>query len=124
MSGSWKLVAEFQVEGEPLPKERARVGKGGGYTPERTRNAEEKVAWAFRFANRSWVEDPDGKFRVDATFVRTNKVRVDIDNLAKLVLDGLNNIVWKDDSQVVDLRVQKLFRPEGSTSVSIYRWEE
>lgn len=33
--------------------------------------------------------------------------RPDVDNFAKAVLDGLNGIVWRDDSQVVELRASK-----------------
>lgn len=37
----------------------------------------------------------------------------DVDNLAKAVMDGLNNHLWKDDSQVIDLRVTKRWAKEG-----------
>jgi Holliday junction resolvase RusA-like endonuclease len=33
----------------------------------------------------------------------------DIDNLAKAVSDGLNGIFYKDDSQIVDLRIRKMY---------------
>ena len=33
--------------------------------------------------------------------------RADVDNYAKAVLDSFNNVLWNDDSQIVDLRVTK-----------------
>ena len=33
----------------------------------------------------------------------------DIDNLAKSVLDGLNGVVWHDDSQIVSLHLTKVY---------------
>lgn len=36
---------------------------------------------------------------------------MDIDNLAKSLLDGLNGIAWVDDRQVVKLTIEKLFVP-------------
>jgi Holliday junction resolvase RusA-like endonuclease len=38
----------------------------------------------------------------------------DIDNLTKFVLDGLNNLVYQDDRQVVKLTVYKLLDNHGS----------
>ena len=35
----------------------------------------------------------------------------DVDNLAKSVLDALNSILWKDDSQVVRLVSEKRYNP-------------
>ena len=35
--------------------------------------------------------------------------RPDVDNYAKIVMDALNGIAWKDDSQVVELRASKRY---------------
>ena len=47
-----------------------------------------------------------------------DRIRVDVDNLAKAILDALNNVIWVDDKQVVRLTVYKTFTalretPEG-----------
>jgi Holliday junction resolvase RusA-like endonuclease len=34
--------------------------------------------------------------------------RIDADNVAKAVLDALTGVVWRDDSQVLRLRVEKV----------------
>lgn len=36
-------------------------------------------------------------------------IRPDADNIAKIVLDGLNKVAYKDDSQVVDLHCKKRY---------------
>jgi Holliday junction resolvase RusA-like endonuclease len=48
--------------------------------------------------------------------VRVGKVlpvgKPDLDNVAKLVLDALNGILWRDDSQVVSLTIIKQYASE------------
>ena len=44
---------------------------------------------------------------------RIRPIRPDIDNLAKFVLDGLNGLVYRDDSQVVKLVLYKLMDSQG-----------
>lgn len=39
--------------------------------------------------------------------------RPDLNNLSKFVLDGLNELVWPDDAQVVKLVVSKMYDNEG-----------
>jgi Holliday junction resolvase RusA-like endonuclease len=46
----------------------------------------------------------------------------DIDNLAKSVLDGMNGIVWRDDSQIVSLHVTKVYA--SGTGVDVLVKEE
>ena len=46
-------------------------------------------------------------------------VKPDLDNLAKSVLDGLNNTAWKDDGQVVSLKLSKVYGTEASVEVVI-----
>lgn len=44
----------------------------------------------------------------------------DADNSCKLIFDALNKIVWKDDSQIVSLAVQKFYAAEPSTSLTVW----
>ena len=45
----------------------------------------------------------------------------DIDNLTKAILDALNGIVWKDDAQVTQINVQKIWSSKDQIEVEI--WE-
>ncbi len=98
---------ELEVPGNPLPKARPRF-KGHAYTPTTTRWAEELILdAAIRLRAKSDLFCIEQPIRVDLHFFRSNRRRVDLDNLAKLVLDALNGEVWADDSLIVDLRVTK-----------------
>lgn len=43
----------------------------------------------------------------------------DVDNYAKGIKDALNGIIWKDDSQVVDLRVQKFYSKNPRVEIRV-----
>ena len=45
----------------------------------------------------------------------------DIDNLTKAILDALNGIVWKDDAQVTQINIQKVWSAKDQIEVEI--WE-
>mmetsp|Transcript_8294 Transcript_8294/g.17928 ORF Transcript_8294/g.17928 Transcript_8294/m.17928 type:complete len:406 (+) Transcript_8294:208-1425(+) len=59
---------------------------------------------------------------------RLHTTRTDVDNLAKFVLDSLNELVYRDDRQVISLHVAKVLDSEGhcegATEVAISRLEE
>lgn len=45
--------------------------------------------------------------------------RVDVDNIAKAALDGLNGVAFRDDKQVADLRIRKRFASEARLEITI-----
>lgn len=61
---------------------------------------------------KSW-----SKKRVREAFWVTGKP--DCDNIAKLVADALNKIVWHDDSQIADLTVKRRFAELEYTQIII-----
>jgi Holliday junction resolvase RusA-like endonuclease len=92
-------VVTFVHAGAPISKARARGGKFGFYTPERTRVAERSVFVACKTAmlNRPTFTDT---VAIVAMFFRPDRRRIDGDNLMKLVMDAATKAkVWKDDSQ-------------------------
>jgi crossover junction endodeoxyribonuclease RusA len=95
------VIASFTVDGRPVPKGRPRVTQHGTYTPQRTRDYERRVGWGYVQVSSRRRPDPDAEFAVTCVFHTAS--RADVDNLAKAVLDGLNGVAWKDDSQVVEL---------------------
>lgn len=116
------VVARFTVDGEPASKARARFSKGHAFTPAETTAAEQMMGWAFRQAARSHAPNKETQYGVVALFFSATRQRRDVDNMLKLVLDGLNKIAWHDDSQVFEITGRKMFCPKGDerTAVLIY----
>ena len=91
-------LTAFVVEGAPVSKARARWSKGRTYTPQRTADAQEFVAWHFKKA----IPEPlTGSIAIVAIFYRPNYQRIDADNLMKLIMDAATKAgVWVDDCYV------------------------
>ena len=47
------------------------------------------------------------------------KKNLDIDNLLKLMIDSMNNIIYDDDRQVYELHVRKIICKENKTTVKV-----
>ncbi len=86
----------FTVPGKPVPKGRPRFKNGRVYTPKKTREYEEFVAYSARSKADNRFEGP---VRVSLRF--HTKSKADLDNLIKSVLDGCQiGGVFENDSQV------------------------
>lgn len=128
----------IRLDGPPMAKQRVRVTKTGhAYTPERTVNYEARLAYAAQEAMAGCalldgplsvlveivMPIPESKPRRWKEAALAGQIRPtkkpDSDNFAKM-LDAFNQIVWVDDSQVVDLRVTKWFgaRPGFTATVT------
>jgi Holliday junction resolvase RusA-like endonuclease len=112
------LLLDLNIEPTPCP--RPRVGRHGAYYPSRYRN------WKSSFRNLVSRAAPDVPIRGPVSAVirllvrRPRKTSLgwpkpDVDNYAKSVMDGLNGIVWEDDSQVIELRVVKAWAAPNET---------
>ena len=119
-----EVVARFTVEGEPVSKHRPRFAKSRGrvYTPGGTVVAERAVAWSFRQAVGPFEPPSDQGFGVFLGFFCGTGQRRDVDNMTKLILDGLNKVAWKDDSQVTEISAKVLrWQPDPRAEVVIYK---
>jgi len=60
------------------------------------------------------------KFKDDAIAGRINPTKKpDADNIAKIILDGCNGILYKDDSQIVKLISEKKYSENPRVEVEI-----
>ena len=125
----------FVVKGDPRGKGRPRFTKSGhAYTDENTKQYESLVAWSYRMASGYKFTSPV-RVTIMAHFKPPNKSKKvvgdmldghilptkkpDVDNIAKIILDGLNGIAWDDDTQVVELIVSKHYSKEPRVAVMI-----
>ena len=114
----------FEVDGNPIPKARAITRFQDGqpvrtFTPRRTYDYEQRVAWAARRAMAG--RDPlAGPVAVELRFFRKDRAPCDFDNLAKGVLDAVQEsedtpggICFQDDRQIVEAHVYKGVDPDN-----------
>ncbi|MGI9492184.1 MAG: RusA family crossover junction endodeoxyribonuclease [Geminicoccaceae bacterium] len=121
------------VEGVPVAKGRPRFttvnGFAASYTPKKTQNYENWVRMcgvqSMSMAGRSTMDDAlditiiahvpipsswSGKRKRKAALGEISPTkRPDLDNFVKAAVDGLTGIVWRDDSQIVNLTARKLY---------------
>lgn len=135
----------FLIPGEPRGKARPRVNTTThrAYTPEDTKQYERTVQYSYlsaypscgRFHNGPCSVQICAYFAIPKTWPRWKRQRAmsgqllpekkpDCDNIAKAVLDALNGIAYKDDSQVTALVVTKRYAEQGHVTVRIDSGEE
>jgi crossover junction endodeoxyribonuclease RusA len=107
--------ARITVVGEPVAKERPRMGKHGNvYTPAATRAFETAVSLIAR-AQLPKFKERD-RVVIDLTFYCTSDAK-DLDNLCKSTLDGLQKAgTFKNDKQIMELHARKHVRLDGETA--------
>lgn len=126
------------IPGEPVAKARPRVTKWGAYTPEKTKNYETLVKELYFVKHGQTLLDGELDIYIDAYFkipkstskkrkammisgeIRPIK-RPDWDNVGKIVTDALNDIAYKDDSQIVTATVSKYYSEEPRVEVKILK---
>ncbi len=141
----------FELPGPPRgkgrPRSRIAKGKGGQqfvavYTDAETRNYEAMLRYAGEQAMKQagFLAPFDCPLRVRVTAVFpipqswSNKkqghassgmvrptVKPDWENIAKC-LDGINSIVWRDDSLIVEGVVRKFYGDTPMLKVEVWRW--
>ena len=130
---------KFEINEKPIGKERPRVNTMTGriYTPTKTSSFEEKVKWAFKRKYNIATELSTKPFKAKITAIfeppkslsKKKKEELlfkvdytkkpDVDNIAKIILDSLNGLAYKDDSQVSVLLVLKDYGTENKIIVEL-----
>lgn len=120
-------LLHFMVPGVPQGKARARFGNGRTYTPAKTVAYEGLIALAGQQAmeGRDLLEGPvymvvNAFFPIPKSWSKKKRQQAqqtlawhigkpDGDNILKAVGDGLNGVVFKDDSQIAFAKVTKQY---------------
>jgi len=92
------MRVKLWFSGNPIPKGRPRVTRFGTYPATFSAEWEETVGWQ---CTDQWKRRPLlGPLGIDLTFYREDRRQVDLDNLEKAMLDGLEGILYENDSQI------------------------
>ena len=135
------FIVHFRVDINPVAKGRPRYAKRGNfvstYTPTKTRVYEEIIKDHAVLAMGS-SEPLESPVRVNLEFgmpipkstpkkllenhlngsVKHTK-KPDVDNLAKAILDAMNEVVYLDDNQITRLTIEKKYSLNPFISVSV-----
>lgn len=136
-------MIRFTVPGKPQGKARVRIvynpqlKRSLSYTPENTILYENLIKTRYlevtdkKYDNKeplhisitAFYEPPKSvsKKRREAMLAGYEKPckKPDIDNIAKVILDALNDIAYHDDTQVISLSMQKKYSEEAKVEVEI-----
>ena len=135
------FMLTYLVEGNPIGKGRPKFARRGNfvsaYTPTKTRDYESVIKDAAQKAmgSNELLETPVtvaiyitvpipqsySKKRSEACLNGSEKPikKPDIDNIAKCFLDAMNEIVYKDDTQVLTLHITKVYGTIGMVEVMV-----
>lgn len=131
------MIRQMLIPGEPQGKARPRATVVGGharvYTPKTTATYENLVRLCFLEQNKG-AEPEKGPVQIEMVFYfappksaywpvnskhngelkdgwldKRQTSKPDIDNLVKSVLDGLNGVAFKDDSQIWRVTASKMY---------------
>lgn len=131
----------FIIPGTPVGKGRPKFARRGNfvtaYTPEKTASYENlvKIAahdamtgkqildgavsvvmWLFVTPPASWSQKKQREALLN-NILPTSKP--DVDNVVKGIFDAMNEIVWRDDKQVVELTVKKRYSDTARAMVEV-----
>ena len=130
---------EFEVIGDITGKERPRVNTYTlrVYTPNKTKDYETLIQQYFKIKYPS-SQVLEGRIEINITAYfkipnNTSKKmeeqmlennlsptkKPDVDNIAKVVLDALNKVVFKDDNQVSKIFVEKKYDTEERLHIEV-----
>ena len=131
-------MIRFEILGQPIAKQRPRVTRAGiAYTPSKTVNYEALVKYTYQ--SLYWNREPilghieahiTAIFPIPKSYSKKKTAELlaghnnydkkpDCDNLAKIILDALNGIAYKDDSQVTALHIVKEYGTQPKVIVEL-----
>lgn len=103
-------MIRIRIDGEPIPAARPRFSGKRAYQPKRNVEYRKQVQAAARLAMNG-AEPLKGEVVATVKLYRRYKTTVriygDVDNHAKAIFDGLNQIVFADDAQITKCVVEK-----------------
>lgn len=131
-------MIKFVVLGKPCSKGRPRFNRQGfTYKDEKTANYENLIKLSFQseFPEHKPFEgivkaNIQAVFEIPKSYTKKKRMEIekhnnlypkksDCDNIAKIILDSLNSIAYRDDSQVAILSVIKIYGNQAKVIVEL-----
>ena len=131
-------INSFFIAGEVQAKQRPKFNGRFAYTPKETVEYENlvKLQYQAQCGNHRYPDDvplavtifahlepPQSASNIKKTRMLNQEEyplkKPDVDNVAKIILDALNGIAYRDDKQVVTLIVKKSYAGESGVGVTI-----
>ena len=133
-------MISFTIPGKPVAQGRPRAARRGNrimmYDPKPSKDYKEYVAKiakeyapeepteaALGVQMKIYREIPKSTTKKDRRLINEGLkrpvVRPDTDNYTKAILDALNGIIYKDDSQIVDLKASKYYSDNPRVEIKI-----
>ena len=130
------IIVTGPITGKARPRFNTQTGTA--YNPRTTKRYEALIEWCYKTQHGEYYHE----FPVDVTIIVEHSVpkntpiaqreamlagkiepmkKPDIDNIAKIVLDALNGVAYKDDKQVVELHCYKRYAVEPRLMVNVDR---
>ena len=129
---------QFEIKEKAIGKQRPRYSSKTHrmYTPTKTSTFEEKLKWAFKskYNIETELSTKPFKAKIIAVFEPAKSLskkkkeellyseytkKPDADNIAKIILDSLNELAYKDDNQVAELLVLKQYGDKNKIIVEL-----
>ncbi len=133
------MIYEFEmlesIQGKARPRMNTRTGRA--YTPTKTKLYEYSLRQWFcmnypnfkpiegrvKVSIIAYFEIPKSTSKKKEAEMLSNNIsptkKPDIDNIVKIVLDGMNKFAFKDDTQVIKLEVQKKYAEKPRMYIKI-----
>ncbi len=124
----------FEIHSIPRPQKQTCLGRHGCYDP--SRMTKKHIQW--QISPHAPKELLQGPIEMHLTFympipvakkgierqamiknILKHHIRPDIDNLAYIVTNAMKGIVYKDDSQICILRLEKLYGEQPKTVIKV-----
>lgn len=128
----------FEINERAIGKQRPRYSRRTRrmYTPTKTSTFEEKVKWTFKSKYNVDTEPSTKPFKAKIIAIfeppkSTSKKKLkellykeytkkpDVDNIAKVILDSLNGLAYKDDNQIAELLILKQYGEENKILIEL-----
>ena len=133
------MIYELEVDGKIIGKERPRVNMytGNVYTPGNTKEYERYLQSLFVIKYPKYIpiekkakvtiiayfEIPKSTSKKNTELMLSGEIvptkKPDIDNIAKVILDGLNKLAFKDDNLVSKIEVEKRYAEKPKVYIKV-----